>query len=178
MCGVSAWPRRVPTEQLTCFLRSPPPLQVCAVLTWPQSFCATSAPPRGARHLPAADRNRIHPNMAVLGPGSASLRFGSVLLIVLILCGSSWTRDVLTGRNDTRSEPNREHHDQDQDHAANATKHKKAFPVLELNYDYVRMPFEISLWILLALLMKLGESRKHSIKTKVTSPGRNFCLHC
>uniref|UniRef100_M4AP67 Sodium/hydrogen exchanger n=1 Tax=Xiphophorus maculatus TaxID=8083 RepID=M4AP67_XIPMA len=94
--------------------------------------------------------------MAVLGPGSASLRFGSVLLIVLILCGSSWTRDVLTGRNDTRPEPNREHHDQDQGHAANATKHKKAFPVLELNYDYVRMPFEISLWILLALLMKLG----------------------
>uniref|UniRef100_A0AAQ4R1B8 Sodium/hydrogen exchanger n=1 Tax=Gasterosteus aculeatus aculeatus TaxID=481459 RepID=A0AAQ4R1B8_GASAC len=30
------------------------------------------------------------------------------------------------------------------------------FPVLALNYDHVRKPFEIALWILLALLMKLG----------------------
>ncbi|KAL2080317.1 hypothetical protein ACEWY4_024110 [Coilia grayii] len=36
------------------------------------------------------------------------------------------------------------------------THTKKAFPVLSVNYDYVRMPFEISLWILLASLMKLG----------------------
>ncbi|CAL8293209.1 unnamed protein product [Merluccius merluccius] len=34
--------------------------------------------------------------------------------------------------------------------------HKKAFPVLSLKYDHVKTPFEISLWILLALLMKLG----------------------
>ncbi|KAM4795836.1 sodium/hydrogen exchanger 1 [Rhinophrynus dorsalis] len=34
-------------------------------------------------------------------------------------------------------------------------KHK-LFPVLDLNYDRVRMPFEIALWILLACLMKLG----------------------
>ncbi|XP_014895218.1 sodium/hydrogen exchanger 1b [Poecilia latipinna] len=93
--------------------------------------------------------------MAVLGPGPASFRFGSVLLILLILSGSSWTRDVPTGRNDTRPELNRERDGQNRDHGNNATKHK-AFPVLELNYDYVRMPFEISLWILLALLMKLG----------------------
>lgn len=38
-----------------------------------------------------------------------------------------------------------------------STPHKKAFPVLSFNYDDVRKPFEISLWILLALLMKLGE---------------------
>lgn len=33
---------------------------------------------------------------------------------------------------------------------------KKAFPVLDLNYDHVQAPFEISLWVLLASLMKLG----------------------
>lgn len=33
----------------------------------------------------------------------------------------------------------------------------KAFPVLDLNYENVRVPFEISLWVLLASLMKLGE---------------------
>uniref|UniRef100_A0A8C5E2H8 Sodium/hydrogen exchanger n=1 Tax=Gouania willdenowi TaxID=441366 RepID=A0A8C5E2H8_GOUWI len=32
----------------------------------------------------------------------------------------------------------------------------KAFPVLSFNFEHVRKPFEISLWILLALLMKLG----------------------
>ncbi|XP_031441986.1 Na(+)/H(+) exchanger beta-like [Clupea harengus] len=44
------------------------------------------------------------------------------------------------------------------DSKTNGTSHhtKKAFPVLSVNYDYVRMPFEISLWILLASLMKLG----------------------
>ncbi|PKK17818.1 solute carrier family 9, subfamily A (NHE1, cation proton antiporter 1), member 1, partial [Columba livia] len=35
-------------------------------------------------------------------------------------------------------------------------KHRKAFPVLGTDYTRVRMPFEISLWILLACLMKLG----------------------
>ncbi|KAJ7991481.1 hypothetical protein DPEC_G00284320 [Dallia pectoralis] len=33
---------------------------------------------------------------------------------------------------------------------------KKAFPVIGINYEHVRKPFEVSLWILLALLMKLG----------------------
>lgn len=37
-------------------------------------------------------------------------------------------------------------------------KHRKAFPVLGTDYTRVRMPFEISLWILLACLMKLGRS--------------------
>ncbi|XP_047216665.1 Na(+)/H(+) exchanger beta isoform X2 [Girardinichthys multiradiatus] len=35
-------------------------------------------------------------------------------------------------------------------------KTKKAFPVLSFEYDHVKMPFEISLWVLLASLMKLG----------------------
>ncbi|XP_036411286.1 Na(+)/H(+) exchanger beta-like [Megalops cyprinoides] len=33
---------------------------------------------------------------------------------------------------------------------------KRSFPVLHFNYEHVRIPFEISLWILLASLMKLG----------------------
>ncbi|XP_059424535.1 sodium/hydrogen exchanger 1-like [Carassius carassius] len=33
---------------------------------------------------------------------------------------------------------------------------KKNFPVLSFGYDHVRLPFEISLWVLLASLMKLG----------------------
>uniref|UniRef100_A0AAY4AFZ9 Sodium/hydrogen exchanger n=1 Tax=Denticeps clupeoides TaxID=299321 RepID=A0AAY4AFZ9_9TELE len=39
-------------------------------------------------------------------------------------------------------------------HGANATN--KAFPVLSFDYKHVQMPFEISLWVLLASLMKLG----------------------
>lgn len=42
-------------------------------------------------------------------------------------------------------------------HLTNITNTKKAFPVLAVNYEHVRKPFEIALWILLALLMKLGE---------------------
>uniref|UniRef100_A0A671WKX6 Sodium/hydrogen exchanger n=1 Tax=Sparus aurata TaxID=8175 RepID=A0A671WKX6_SPAAU len=34
--------------------------------------------------------------------------------------------------------------------------HKKAFPVLSLDYHHIQTPFEISLWVLLASLMKLG----------------------
>ncbi|XP_044523861.1 sodium/hydrogen exchanger 1 isoform X2 [Gracilinanus agilis] len=40
-----------------------------------------------------------------------------------------------------------------------STSHKKIrklFPVLDLDYHHVQTPFEISLWILLACLMKLG----------------------
>uniref|UniRef100_A0A3Q3G4X7 Sodium/hydrogen exchanger n=1 Tax=Labrus bergylta TaxID=56723 RepID=A0A3Q3G4X7_9LABR len=45
----------------------------------------------------------------------------------------------------------------DSHHQTNTTTHKKkAFPVLSFKYEHVRKPFEISLWILLAMLMKLG----------------------
>ncbi len=37
----------------------------------------------------------------------------------------------------------------------------RVFPVLSINYDYVQMPFEVSLWILLASLLKLGENHNH-----------------
>ncbi|XP_026885980.2 sodium/hydrogen exchanger 1b isoform X1 [Electrophorus electricus] len=58
------------------------------------------------------------------------------------------------------------HGDNDTSHSSGHGTHTKthnttypatrAFPVLTVNYDHVRKPFEISLWILLASLMKLG----------------------
>ncbi|XP_032083982.1 sodium/hydrogen exchanger 1 [Thamnophis elegans] len=44
----------------------------------------------------------------------------------------------------------------DAGHTKNTSKPRKLFPVLELQYDHVHLPFEITLWILLACLMKLG----------------------
>ncbi|KAM9723505.1 sodium/hydrogen exchanger 1 isoform 3-T3 [Menidia menidia] len=38
----------------------------------------------------------------------------------------------------------------------NLNRTKKPFPVLSLEYDHIKTPFEISLWVLLASLMKLG----------------------
>ncbi|KAG7276047.1 LOW QUALITY PROTEIN: hypothetical protein CRUP_038503 [Coryphaenoides rupestris] len=40
------------------------------------------------------------------------------------------------------------------EHRHNVTK--KAFPVLEVDYHHIHVPFEISLWVLMASLMKLG----------------------
>lgn len=34
---------------------------------------------------------------------------------------------------------------------------KKPFPVLSFEYEHIKTPFEISLWVLLASFMKLGE---------------------
>ncbi|XP_051721300.1 sodium/hydrogen exchanger 1 [Ctenopharyngodon idella] len=50
------------------------------------------------------------------------------------------------------SQNNHEHRDM----GHNSTHSKKPFPVLSFDYDTVRLPFEISLWVLLASLMKLG----------------------
>ncbi|MEQ2216616.1 hypothetical protein XENOCAPTIV_019350 [Xenoophorus captivus] len=97
--------------------------------------------------------------MAVLGPGPARFWSGFTM-VLLMLTGSSRTRDVLTGHNDTWREPStatQEDHDPDPHNGTNSANHRKAFPVLAFNYGHVRKPFEISLWILLALLMKLGE---------------------
>ncbi|XP_047240346.1 Na(+)/H(+) exchanger beta-like [Girardinichthys multiradiatus] len=96
--------------------------------------------------------------MAVLGPGPARFWSGFTM-VLLLLTGSSRTRDVLTGHNDTWREPStatQEDHDPDPHNGTNSANHRKAFPVLAFNYGHVRKPFEISLWILLALLMKLG----------------------
>ncbi|KAG5264642.1 hypothetical protein AALO_G00256420 [Alosa alosa] len=87
------------------------------------------------------------------GPHRSLVRRWSLLVAVLILSvmasyvSASVVRTGQGNGTTTRT-----------DSKTNGTSHhtKKAFPVLSINYDYVRMPFEISLWILLASLMKLG----------------------
>lgn len=78
-----------------------------------------------------------------------------VLWLVFVSAASA-SRDVVSGNNETSRNPAGATKE-DPHHQTNSTAHKKAFPVLSFNYDHVRKPFEISLWILLALLMKLGE---------------------
>ncbi|KAE8282265.1 Na(+)/H(+) exchanger beta Beta-NHE Na(+)/H(+) antiporter [Larimichthys crocea] len=74
------------------------------------------------------------------------VRSACVLFLVVVCAASAARRDAVEGNNDTSHHP-----------LTNSTAHKKKpFPVLSFNYDHVRKPFEISLWILLALLMKLG----------------------
>lgn len=43
------------------------------------------------------------------------------------------------------------------EHGSHNKSTKKAFPVLSFDFQHVGMPFEISLWVLLASLMKLGK---------------------
>lgn len=45
----------------------------------------------------------------------------------------------------------------DHESAGHGNQSRRAFPVLSFDYEHVRLPFEISLWVLLASLMKLGE---------------------
>lgn len=90
--------------------------------------------------------------MAVhLRPALRSIGCWCVLLLLFASLASA-SRDVDSGSNDTGRNPAPE----DSHHQTNSTHQKKAFPVLSFNFDHVRKPFEISLWILLALLMKLG----------------------
>ncbi|KAJ4930603.1 hypothetical protein JOQ06_024912 [Pogonophryne albipinna] len=80
---------------------------------------------------------------------------GLLLLIVLVLLQGS----VLP--LGAASSPDTTHNDyvdnpQEKEEKSNYTK--KAFPVLTLDYHHIQAPFEISLWILLASLMKLASS--------------------
>lgn len=96
--------------------------------------------------------------MAVLlGPAqsSPSLRLTAVLWVLLLfVCFTvaSSSRDVVPGRDGSSAKVTEEgSHQQNK-----STAGPKVFPVLTWNYKHVKLPFEISLWILLALLMKLG----------------------
>lgn len=51
-----------------------------------------------------------------------------------------------------------ESHPVNHSNTAEGKKSRKPFPVLGIDYKHVRTPFEISLWILLACLMKIGKS--------------------
>ncbi|XP_034016660.1 sodium/hydrogen exchanger 1b isoform X2 [Thalassophryne amazonica] len=71
--------------------------------------------------------------------------------LLLLLCFTATCQRRENNRTWSNGQEEKYHH------RTNSTApHKKAFPVLSFNYDYVKKPFEISLWILLALLMKLG----------------------
>lgn len=69
---------------------------------------------------------------------------------LMLLGGAASSPDMGTGI----SQNNHDHKDVGHN---NTHSKKKPFPVLSLDYDTVRLPFEISLWVLLASLMKLGE---------------------
>uniref|UniRef100_H3CJK7 Sodium/hydrogen exchanger n=1 Tax=Tetraodon nigroviridis TaxID=99883 RepID=H3CJK7_TETNG len=85
--------------------------------------------------------------------GSCGLRLPGLAWVFLLFLLVATCADA--ANNETRSHPDAVPGLDPHGHS-NSTSLKKAFPVLSVNYDYVRKPFEISLWILLALLMKLG----------------------
>nr|XP_057904006.1 Na(+)/H(+) exchanger beta-like isoform X3 [Doryrhamphus excisus] len=88
-----------------------------------------------------------HPNMA---PRHPSL---SILLLFLFAAHVSASAGLGAPINDTQADGEETPPDHHRNHSS---AHRKPFPVLAFNYEHVRTPFEISLWILLALLMKLG----------------------
>ncbi|XP_041810958.1 Na(+)/H(+) exchanger beta-like [Chelmon rostratus] len=97
--------------------------------------------------------------MAVLRPARSSsgprLTGSLCVLLLVFVSAASASRDAVAGHNETWRNP-AQVTEEDSHHQSNSTAPRKAFPVLSFNYDHVRKPFEISLWILLALLMKLG----------------------
>ncbi|XP_036929363.1 sodium/hydrogen exchanger 1 isoform X1 [Acanthopagrus latus] len=90
------------------------------------------------------------------GFGKSLPERGLLLLVVLVLLEGS----VLP--HGAASSPDTSHHTKAGNGAGNGTGNgtvkiaKKAFPVLSLDYHHIQTPFEISLWVLLASLMKLG----------------------
>ena len=79
---------------------------------------------------------------------------GLLLLIVLVLLqGSVLPLGAASSPNTSRND----YVDNPQVKEGKSNYTKKAFPVLTLDYHHIQAPFEISLWILLASLMKLGE---------------------
>ncbi|XP_072304211.1 Na(+)/H(+) exchanger beta-like [Eucyclogobius newberryi] len=72
---------------------------------------------------------------------------GCVLLLVCVAVASS-SHDVVPKSDGD--------HNNNNNNNMSTVHVKKAFPVLSFNYHHVGIPFEISMWILLALLMKLG----------------------
>lgn len=88
------------------------------------------------------------------GIGRSLTERGLLLLMVLVLLEGS----VLP--LGAASSPDISHQENVDNHKVVKEGHnftKKSFPVLDLDYEHIRVPFEISLWVLLASLMKLGE---------------------
>uniref|UniRef100_UPI003AAC92DC Na(+)/H(+) exchanger beta isoform X1 n=1 Tax=Centroberyx gerrardi TaxID=166262 RepID=UPI003AAC92DC len=79
---------------------------------------------------------------------------GLLLLVVLVFLEGSVLPLGAASSPDISPQDNNMDHDKDEVKGHNITK--KAFPVLSVDYKHIHTPFEISLWVLLASLMKLG----------------------
>lgn len=108
-------------------------------------------------------------------PGQSLPERGLLLLMVGLLLegsvlplGAASSPDVPRQADpDTRGMPEKGHNDT-----------KKLFPVLSLDYENVRTPFEIALWVLLASLMKLGEYRRPACARSSSPPGDTSLQVC
>ncbi|XP_076136554.1 Na(+)/H(+) exchanger beta isoform X1 [Alosa pseudoharengus] len=78
---------------------------------------------------------------------------GVFLVGTVLPLGAASSPEITVGLNGDHT-PHQPKNDHD-DHASHNTT-KKAFPVLSFDFERIGMPFEISLWVLLASLMKLG----------------------
>lgn len=78
-----------------------------------------------------------------------------LLLLLAFLGGSVLPHGAASSPQNTPQSASVEHAAEGSGH--NVTNTKKPFPVLDLDYPHIQTPFEISLWVLLASLMKLGE---------------------
>lgn len=148
-----------------------PPLQACVILTCRWSSCVKvrASPWRVALisalvlvlvlidcELKLSSGYHSSNWVKMSAQGSCGLRLPGLAWVFLLFLLVATCADA--ANNETRSHPDAVPGLDPHGHS-NSTSLKKAFPVLSVNYDYVRKPFEISLWILLALLMKLGERR-------------------
>uniref|UniRef100_A0A8C5LKF2 Sodium/hydrogen exchanger n=1 Tax=Leptobrachium leishanense TaxID=445787 RepID=A0A8C5LKF2_9ANUR len=89
-------------------------------------------------------------------PRSPLWLFCLFLALTLVPCLASHSSEP-KGFSPSPHDQDDQSHNQHGDRAntSHGVRHK-VFPVLDLDYDHVRHPFEIALWILLACLMKLG----------------------
>lgn len=88
--------------------------------------------------------------------GSHSLPERVLLLLVLFaLLGGSVLPHGAASSPDITRQPKLD--DKKVENIAHNETKKKSFPVLAVDYPHIQAPFEISLWVLLASLMKLGE---------------------
>ncbi|XP_034468063.1 Na(+)/H(+) exchanger beta isoform X2 [Hippoglossus hippoglossus] len=92
-------------------------------------------------------------SLSPAGTGRRLPERGLLLLVVLVLLEGSVLPLGAASSPDV-TPPEHEGSHKASDVGLNFTK--KAFPVLSLDYHHIHIPFEISLWVLLASLMKLG----------------------
>lgn len=86
---------------------------------------------------------------------------GLLLLLVFVLLQGSVFPHGADASADTS------HHGGDgcsSTHVKEINRTKKAFPVLSFEYEHIKTPFEVSIWVLFASLMKLGECADMSVK--------------